>query len=170
MDLKQYIREIPDFPQPGVQFKDVTTLLQDGKALAEAVSGLARWARAKGAEVIAGPEARGFLFGTPVACDLGIGFVPVRKPGKLPAETVEIKYELEYGFDRLQIHKDGLSPGQRVLIIDDLLATGGTILGTVRLVEELGARVVGIGFLIELTYLKGREKLADYDVFSVIQY
>ena len=170
MDLKPYIRELPDFPQPGVQFKDVTTLLQDGKALKEAVAGLARWAAEKEAEVIVGPEARGFLFGTPVAFDLGIGFVPVRKPGKLPAETVESRYELEYGFDCLQIHKDGLNPGQRVVIIDDLLATGGTIHGTVRLVEELGARVVGIGFLIELTYLQGRERLADYEVFSLVQY
>ncbi len=170
MDLKQYIRELPDFPQPGVQFKDVTTLLQDGKALKEAVAGLARWAQEKQAEAIVGPEARGFLFGTPVAYDLGVGFVPVRKPGKLPAETVESRYELEYGFDSLQIHKDGLSPGQRVVIIDDLLATGGTILATVRLVEELGARVVGIGFLVELTYLQGRERLADYEVFSLVQY
>ncbi|HWJ02635.1 MAG TPA: adenine phosphoribosyltransferase [Verrucomicrobiae bacterium] len=170
MDLKEYIRVIPDFPSPGIRFKDVTTLLQNGPALREAVEKLANFAAQQGAEIVVGPEARGFLFGSPVAFKLGVGFVPIRKPGKLPGETLELKYDLEYGSDSLQIHRDGISPGQRVVIIDDLLATGGTILTTIKLVEELGAKVVGIGFLIELTYLTGREKLSGYEVVSLVQY
>ncbi|HZW83940.1 MAG TPA: adenine phosphoribosyltransferase [Candidatus Deferrimicrobium sp.] len=170
MELKDYIRVIPDFPQQGIRFKDITTLLQNGEALRTAVKQLADWSKQQGAQVIVGPEARGFLFGTPVAYELGVGFVPIRKPGKLPGEVVECKYELEYGSDCLQIHKDSLTPGQKVVILDDLLATGGTINTTIELVERLGAQVVGLGFLIELTYLNGREKLKGYDVHSLIKY
>ncbi len=170
MELKDYIRVIPDFPQAGISFKDVTTLLKEGPALKTAVRELSAWCRQQGAQVIVGPEARGFLFGTPVAYELGIGFVPVRKPGKLPGEVVECRYELEYGSDCLQIHRDSLTPAQKVVILDDLLATGGTIHTTIGLVEKLGAQVVGVGFLIELTYLNGREKLKDYDVYSLIKY
>lgn len=170
MELKEYIRVIPDFPQAGISFKDVTTLLKEGPALKTAVRELSSWCRQQGAQVIVGPEARGFLFGTPVAYELGIGFVPVRKPGKLPGEVVECSYELEYGSDCLQIHRDSLTTAQKVVILDDLLATGGTIHTTIELVEKLGAQVVGVGFLIELTYLNGREKLKDYDVYSLIKY
>lgn len=170
MNLKEYIRVIPDFPKPGISFKDITTLLKNGPALREAVQSLAAWAKRLEAEVVVGPEARGFLLGAPVAYELGLGFLPVRKPGKLPAETVEASYDLEYGTDRLQIHRDAISSGQKLVIIDDLLATGGTTYTTIKLVESLGAKVVGVGFLIELTVLSGREKLAGYDVCSLIEY
>jgi len=170
MDLKSYIRNIPDYPKPGVQFKDITTLLLDGKALRESVERLANWAKDKEAQIVVSPEARGFIFGTAVAYELGIGFVPVRKPGKLPGETKQMDYQLEYGLDSLQIHLDGLQEGQKVILIDDLLATGGTMNSTAKLVESLGAQVVGVGFLIELTFLNGRDKLRDYEVFSVMQY
>lgn len=170
MDLKSYIRNIPDYPKPGIQFKDITTLLFDGKALKESVERLSSWAIDKGAHIIVSPEARGFIFGTAVAYELGIGFVPVRKPGKLPGETRQMDYELEYGTDSLQIHLDGLKEGQKVILIDDLLATGGTMYHTAKLVESLGAQVLGIGFLIELTDLNGRDKLNEYEIFSIVQY
>ena len=170
MNLKEYIRVIPDFPSPGIRFKDITTLLSDGKAFRNTIERLAEWTKQCGAEVIVGPEARGFLFGTPVAYELGIGFVPVRKPGKLPCTTIEISYDLEYGSNQLQLHQDSILPGQKVVIVDDLLATGGTVYSAVKLVEQLGAEVVGVGFLIELTYLSGREKLHGYNVFSLVQY
>lgn len=170
MNFKDYVASIPDFPIEGILFRDVTPLMQDGEAFHEAISMLADYAKDKGAEVIVGPEARGFLFGTPVADRIKAGFVPVRKPGKLPRETVSYKYELEYGFNELFIHKDAIAPGQKVLIIDDLLATGGTTEAAIKLVEGLGGIVVGCAYLIELEALKGRELLNGYDVFTLMKY
>jgi len=170
MDFKQYIRVIPDFPQPGIRFKDITTLLKDGAAFRAAIRALVDAVRDRQIEVVAGPEARGFVIGAPLALELGVGFVPIRKSGKLPAETVEASYNLEYGTDKLAIHKDAVRPGQRVLVADDLLATGGTIETCVRLLKQLGAEVVGAAFLIELGYLNGREKLKDVSVFSLVRY
>jgi len=170
LDLSSYIRVIEDFPKPGISFKDITTLLKDGQAYKVAIDALVDKVRELKADVIVGPEARGFLLGAPVAYALGIGFVPVRKPGKLPGETVSETYELEYGTDTLEVHADAILPGQRVAIVDDLLATGGTTSATVRLIEKTGAKVVGISFLIELSFLEGRKKLENYDVFSLIKY
>ncbi|MDI3257488.1 MAG: adenine phosphoribosyltransferase [Kyrpidia sp.] len=170
MDFKSLIRVIPDFPQPGVSFKDITPLLKDGRAYRAAIDTLASMVRPLGSEVVVGPEARGFVIGGPLAYALGVGFVPVRKAGKLPAETVSVSYELEYGSDRLDIHRDALRPGQRVLVADDLLATGGTLRSTICLAERLGAVVTGCAFLIELTELEGRAKLAGYNVLSLVQY
>lgn len=170
MDFKAKIRVIEDFPKPGISFKDITTLLKDGKAYREAVDELVGQIRPWNPELILGPEARGFLLGTPVAYALGVGFVPVRKPGKLPGKTVSETYELEYGKDTLEVHADALHPGQRIVLVDDLLATGGTMLATARLVEKTGAEVVGMGFLIELTDLGGRDKLGNYPIFSLVQY
>ena len=170
MNLKDKIRVIPDYPQPGIRFKDISTLLQDGDAFHYAVQTLADQYRDKGIELVIGPEARGFLIGASVAYALGAGFIPVRKPGKLPGETIRYEYSLEYGEDALEIHKDAIRPGQKVLVIDDLLATGGTILATIGLAEKLGGIVAGVGFLIELTYLEGRKKLEKYSVTSLIQY
>ncbi|MDI3328787.1 MAG: adenine phosphoribosyltransferase [Alicyclobacillaceae bacterium] len=170
MDFKSMIRVIPDFPQPGVSFKDITPLLKDGAAYRAAIDELAERLRPLGPEAVVGPEARGFVIGAPLAYALGVGFVPVRKAGKLPAETVSVEYELEYGYDRLEIHRDALRKGQRVVVADDLLATGGTIRSTIRLVEQLGAHVAASAFLIELTYLEGRAKLAGYHVLSLVQY
>lgn len=170
MDLKKYIATINDFPKEGIIFRDITPLMADGDAFAEATRLFEQFARQVDADVIVGPESRGFIFGCPVAYAMNIGFVPVRKPGKLPRETVSYKYDLEYGSNELHIHKDGVKPGQRVFIIDDLLATGGTIEASVALVEELGGVVVGCGFLIELEDLKGREKLKDYNVFTIMKY
>ncbi|EGK14568.1 adenine phosphoribosyltransferase [Desmospora sp. 8437] len=170
MDFKEKIRVIEDFPQPGVRFKDITTLLKDGKAFRAAIDTMADSLRDRKVDLVVGPEARGFVVGTPLAYALGVGFIPVRKSGKLPAETVEADYSLEYGKDQLAIHKDAIEPGQRVLIVDDLLATGGTVQATLNLVHRLQADVVGAAFVIELTYLKGREKLSDVDIFSLIQY
>ncbi len=170
MDLKSKIREIPDFPKEGIDFKDITTLLQDGPAFKEAIKQMAEFCKDKNIDVVVGPEARGFLIGAPLAYELGAGFVPVRKSGKLPGEVVEASYELEYGNDTLQIHRDAILPGQRVLVADDLLATGGTVKSTVDLVKELGGDVVGVAFLIELTFLDGRDKLKGSDIFSLITY
>ncbi|GAB7386507.1 adenine phosphoribosyltransferase [Bacillaceae bacterium] len=170
MDFKEKIRVIPDFPQKGIRFKDITTLLQDGAAYKAAIDALVSVFKDKQIDIVAGPEARGFVIGAPIAYALGVGFVPVRKPGKLPYETVEASYSLEYGKDALAMHKDAIKPGQRVLIADDLLATGGTISTTIELVKQLGGEVVGAAFLIELTYLNGREKLRGFDVFSLVQY
>ncbi|MCF6092764.1 adenine phosphoribosyltransferase [Microaerobacter geothermalis] len=170
MDFKEKIRVIPDFPQPGIRFKDITTLLKDGKAYRQAIDAIAQYAKDKDAQIIVGPEARGFVIGAPLSYALGVGFVPIRKKGKLPGETLEVSYSLEYGRDVLAIHKDAIQPGQRVLIADDLLATGGTISSAISLVEELGAQIVGCAFLIELTYLNGREKLKNQDVFSLVKY
>jgi adenine phosphoribosyltransferase len=170
MDFKPYIRVIPDFPQPGIRFKDITTLLKDGAAYKAAIDELAQFAREMQADVIAGPEARGFVVGAPLAYTLGLGFVPIRKSGKLPYESIKADYSLEYGKDALAVHVDAIQPGQRVLIADDLLATGGTITTTINLVEQLGGKVVGAAFFIELTYLDGRQKLGDIPVKSLVQY
>ena len=170
MDLKSKIRVIEDFPKKGISFKDITTLLKDGEAYKYLVRELSDQLKNLNVDVIVGPEARGFLIGTPVAYDLGVGFVPIRKPGKLPAETISYEYELEYGTDLLQIHKDAIKPGQRVAILDDLLATGGTVLATAKLIEQLGGQVVSINFLIELNFLQGRDVLQDYEVHSLVQY
>lgn len=170
MNYKNYIRIIPDFPKKGIIFKDITPLIKDGATFKKAVKEMAAQFTDQGIELIAGPEARGFLIGMPLAYEFGLGFVPVRKKGKLPAETIQEKYQLEYGDDILEMHRDAVSPGQKVLIVDDLLATGGTALTTARLVEKLGGTVAGICFMVELTDLKGREVLKDYNVFSLIKY
>lgn len=170
MDFKPYIRVIPDFPQPGIRFKDITTLLKDGKAYKAAIDELAAFAKQLDAEVVAGPEARGFVVGAPLATSLELGFIPVRKEGKLPYETIKAEYSLEYGKDALAVHADAIHKGQRVLIADDLLATGGTITTTIKLIEQLGGVVVGAAFFIELSYLDGRQKLGDIPVKSLVQY
>lgn len=170
MDLKKYIADIPDFPTPGILFRDVTPLMQDKEAYRESIKVLTEFAKEKNVDVVVGPEARGFLFGCPVAIALDAGFVPVRKPGKLPRETVSVAYDLEYGSNEIFMHNDSIKKGQRVLIVDDLLATGGTVEAAVKLVEEMGGEVVGLAFLIELSALKGRDKLKGYDVFSAIKY
>lgn len=170
MDLKDYIANVPDFPQKGIQFKDITPLIGDGEAFRYTTDCFVAYAKEKKADLIVGPDARGFIFGTPVANFLKIGFVPVRKPGKLPRETIEESYELEYGSNTLCLHKDDIKPGQNVLIVDDLLATGGTIQATIRLIEKAGAKVVGIAFLIELSFLNGREKFKDYPIYTLITY
>lgn len=167
---KELIRDIHDFPRPGVIFKDITPVLLNPKAFAEVVQGMTEFAREKKAEIIVGIESRGFLFGAPVALQLGIGFVPVRKIGKLPHETVQCEYALEYGTSTVEMHKDGIKPGQRVVIVDDLLATGGTAAAAVKLIEQLGGKVVGLTFLVELTFLHGREQLKGYDVKTFVTY
>lgn len=169
-DFKAAIREIPDFPKEGILFYDITTLLKDPEAYNELITAMADSLRDLNVDVIVGPEARGFVVGAPVAYALNAGFVLARKPGKLPAETMSISYGLEYGSDVLEIHKDAIKPGMRVAIADDLLATGGTALATAKLIEEMGAEVVGLRFAIELTDLGGRERLADYDIQSFIKY
>ncbi|HZJ76818.1 MAG TPA: adenine phosphoribosyltransferase [Oscillospiraceae bacterium] len=170
MDLKSKVREIKDFPKKGVSFKDITTLLKEGEILRYLIKGLSDQLKDLNIDIIAAPEARGFLIGTPVACNLGVGFIPIRKPGKLPAETISREYELEYGTDLLEIHKDAIEPGQRVALLDDLLATGGTILAAAKLIEKLGGEVVTINFIMELSYLNGKDVLKDYNVNSLIQY
>lgn len=170
MNLYDYIKDIPDFPTEGILFRDVTPLMQDKDAYKEAVRLLSEFAKDKNVDVVAGPEARGFLFGCPVAIQLDTGFVPVRKPGKLPRQTVSVKYDLEYGSNEIHMHEDSILPGQRVLIVDDLLATGGTVEATVKLIEKMGGIVVGCAFLVELEALKGRELLKGYDVYSVLKY
>ncbi len=170
MDLKNYIASVQDFPKEGVLFRDITPLMQDGEAFHAATKHFVDFAKELDVDIIAGPESRGFIFGCPVAYELNIGFVPVRKPGKLPRETVSYKYELEYGHNELHMHADSIKKGQRVLIIDDLLATGGTVDATIHLIEKMGGIVVGCAFLIELEELKGRELLKDYRVLSVLKY
>ncbi len=169
-DLKRLIREVPDFPKPGILFYDITTLLQDPEGFAALTEQLVSHCGAFRPDTVVGIEARGFIFGPLLAARLGTGFVPVRKPGKLPAETDEITYDLEYGQDTLQIHRDAIRPGQRVLVVDDLLATGGTAAATCRLVENCGGKVAGLVFVVELTFLEGRKKLADYDIVSLVEY
>ena len=169
-DLKSLIREVPDFPKPGINFYDITTLLKDPQGLQQAIGALAEQFRPLECDVVLGVEARGFIFAPAVAYALGKGFVPVRKIKKLPAKTVRIEYELEYGTDALEIHADAIEPGQKVLILDDVLATGGTAAAVARLVEKLGGTVCGMGFLIELDFLKGREKLGGRDVFGLLHY
>lgn len=170
MDLKDKIRIVENFPKDGISFKDITTLIGDGEALRESIDQIVEHLKDKKIDVILGPEARGFIFGVPAAYALGVGFVPVRKKGKLPAETVSVSYSLEYGEDILQIHKDSIKKGQRVAIVDDLLATGGTIEAVAKLVEQVGGEVVTMDFAIELTDLNGREKLKGYEVMSLVQY
>lgn len=170
MNLKDYIADIEDFPIEGILFRDITPLMADGDAFREVTKQMIAFADEVKADVIVGPESRGFIFGCPVAYAKNIGFVPVRKPNKLPRETVSYTYDLEYGTNELNIHKDAITPGQRVLIVDDLLATGGTIEATINLVKELQGEVVGCCFLIELTDLKGREKIKDIPIFTAISY
>ena len=170
MKLEERIRGVPDFPRQGIVFKDITPLLQDAEAFKHVIDTFTRTYRDRGIDLVVAAEARGFIFGAPLAYNLGIGFVPVRKPAKLPAECISAEYALEYGVDSLHMHKDAIAPGQRVLIIDDLLATGGTVAAKVELVEKLRGEVAGIAFLIELTFLNGRERLKGYEVTSLIQY
>lgn len=170
MNLKEKIRIIDGFPKPGISFKDISTVIADGEALRYSIDEIVKHLQDKNIDLIVGPEARGFIYGVPVAYAMGIGFVPVRKPGKLPGETFSVKYDLEYGTDELQIHKDAIKKGQRVAIVDDLLATGGTIGAVAKLVEIAGGEVVTLDFAIELTELKGREKLGDYEVMSLVKY
>jgi adenine phosphoribosyltransferase len=170
MDLKDKIRIIEGFPKEGISFKDVTTLIGDGEALRNSVDKLIEFLKDKNIDVVVGPEARGFIFGVPVAYGLGVGFVPIRKKGKLPYDTIKVEYELEYGSDSLEIHKDAIKPGQRVAIVDDLLATGGTISSVAKLVEMVGGEVAAMEFVIELTELKGRDKLKNYEVMSLVEY
>jgi adenine phosphoribosyltransferase len=169
-DLRSLIREIPDFPRPDIGFKDITPLLADSRALAAAVRGLAEYARPLGVDCVVAAEARGFLLGPALALELGAGFVLARKPGKLPYETVSAEYELEYGAGQLELHTDAVAAGRRVLVHDDLLATGGTAAALCELVEQLGGEVVGCGFLIELAFLEGRERLAPHDVHALLTY
>ena len=170
MDLKKIIAEVPDFPKAGISFKDITPILQDVQAFNYVTTQLAEWGKSREVDVVVGPEARGFLFGVPVALALNKGFVPVRKPGKLPRESLSAHYELEYGNNTLQMHKDAIKPGDRVLIVDDLLATGGTIAATIDMIESLGGIVVGCAFVIELDGLPGRKRLAGYDIKNLVTY
>ena len=170
MDLKTLIREVPDFPKPGILFYDITTLLKDPRGLGAVIDGLKQHYQNTPVDLVLGIEARGFIFAPALAYALNAGFVPVRKPKKLPAEVVSVSYELEYGTDTLEMHKDAVANGSRVLIVDDLLATGGTAAAAARMVREAGGTVAGIGFVVELTFLNGRRKLAGYDVFSLVEY
>lgn len=169
-DIEALIRNVPDFPLPGIQFKDITTLLRDGPAFREVVERMAEPWRDTEIDIVAGVESRGFIFAAPVAYLLGAGLVPIRKPGKLPAETIEVSYALEYGTNTLQVHRDALAPGARVLLVDDLLATGGTIAAAAKLVEQLGAIVAGYAFAIELGFLNGRELLGETRVSALVTY
>lgn len=170
MDLASTIRSVPDFPIEGILFYDITTMLKDPAALKESIDQLTNHYKGGDIDLVVGMEARGFIFGVPIAYQLGVGYVPIRKPGKLPAETLTESYELEYGSNSIEIHVDAIESGQKVLVIDDLLATGGTAKATCNLVEKLGGQIVGVGFVIELTFLNGREKLKDYEVFSLLKY
>ena len=169
-DLKGFIREVPDFPKPGILFYDITTLLKDPLALRMTVDRFVWQFASKQVDKVIGMESRGFMFGPMVAYNLNAGFVPVRKPGKLPAKAISETYDLEYGQDTLQMHEDAIEPGDRVLIVDDLIATGGTAAASAKLVEQRGGKVVGLGFVIELTFLSGRMKLDGYEVLSLIRY
>lgn len=170
MDLNSLIRDIPDFPRPGIIFKDVTPLLQDPQAFRETIDAFIKQLKPYDFDVIVAPEARGFILAAPLAYALGKGFAPARKPGKLPGRKRRVTYQLEYGTDALELHEDAIKPGQKVLVLDDLLATGGTILSTIKLVEEEGGVVTATAFLIELEFLKGREALQHYPVVSLIKY
>lgn len=170
MDLKDKIRVIEGFPKEGISFKDITTLLDDKEAFKYTIDKLVDLLKGKNIDIVVGPEARGFIFGTPLAYAIGAGFVPVRKKGKLPADTISVEYDLEYGADVLEIHKDAIKSGQKVVIVDDLLATGGTIETVTKLVEAVGGEVVAIQFVIELTDLNGRDKLSKYEVESLVKY
>ena len=169
-DLRQLIRSVPDFPKPGIVFRDITPLLANPTGLDQAVGRLAAPYRDRNVDLVAAIESRGFIFGAAVARQLGAGFVPIRKPGKLPAATTKASYQLEYGSDTIEIHTDAISPGQRVLLLDDLLATGGTMAAACQLVQGLGGEIVAIAFLIELAFLNGREKLVGHEILSLITY
>lgn len=168
--MKQLIRDVPDFPTPGVLFRDITPVLRDPKAFKEVIDSMVECVASMKPDVIVGIESRGFVLGTPIALELGLGFVPVRKAGKLPAETIRAEYALEYGTNAVEIHRDAIQPGMRVAIVDDLLATGGTAKAAIQLVEELGGKVVGLSFLIELEFLHGREPLEGYEVSALVRY
>src|SRR5499433_3603932 len=168
--LKKLIREVPDFPKKGILFYDITTLLKDKLGFATLIDALSEYYLPKQVDLVLGMEARGFIFGPALAYRLNAGFVPVRKPGKLPAETTKVSYDLEYGSNTLEIHKDAIQKGQRVIIVDDLLATGGTAEATAKLAKSLGAEIAGLGFVVELDFLNGRDKLKPYDVFSLLRY
>lgn len=170
MNYQKYIKNVPDFPIEGIQFKDITPLIGDGEAFHAAITELADFAKSMKANKVIGPDARGFIIGAPVATQLSVGFVPVRKPGKLPREVLSYDYELEYGHNTLCMHKDAVSKGDRVVIMDDLLATGGTVQATIKLVETAGGEVVGLGFMIELKDLNGRDKIKDYPIKVLMQY
>lgn len=170
MDFKKYIADVPNFPEEGIIFRDISPLMQDGEAYRAAIDKIVEFAKSKNVDKVVGPEARGFMVGCPVAVGLGSGFAMARKKGKLPRETVEVAYGLEYGNAVLQLHKDAVKPGEKVLICDDLLATGGTTKATVELIEKLGGEVVGLAFLIELLDLKGRDKIKGYDIFTLMEY
>jgi len=170
VELSKKIRDVVDFPRPGIVFKDITTLLKDPAAFRFAIDGMCEHYKNASIDVVVGVESRGFIVGSVLAYLLGTGFVPVRKVGKLPAETIQAEYNLEYGTAAVEMHKDAVSRGQRALVVDDLLATGGTAAATLKLVEQLGGTVVGIAFLVELTFLNGREPLRGHEVFSLIQY
>ena len=168
--LRAQIREIPDFPKPGILFYDITTLIKQAAPFKEAIDLMITPFADARVDVVVGMESRGFIFSAPMAYRLDAGFVPVRKLGKLPAETISVEYALEYGTNTLEVHKDAIQPGQRVLIVDDLLATGGTVLGTIDLLSQLKAEIVGLSFLVELLFLKGRDRLSEYDIHSIVQY
>ena len=170
MNLKEKIRVIPNFPKPGISFKDITTLLKDGEALRESIKRMADYFKDSGIDMIVGVESRGFILGAPLACEMGLGFTLIRKPKKLPGEVLSVEYDLEYGTDSLEIHADAFPEGTRVLVVDDLLATGGTIDAAIELINKLGGEVAGLAFLIELSYLGGREKLQGYDILSLVEY
>jgi adenine phosphoribosyltransferase len=169
-DLRGKIREVPDFPKPGILFYDITTLLKDADAFRDVVDRMADQVKDAGIELVVGMESRGFIFSAPLAYKMGAGFVPVRKLGKLPAETIEVEYALENGTATLEIHKDAIQPGQRVLIVDDLLATGGTVIGTIELVRRLGGEIAGLSFMVELSALHGRDKLGEFTVNALLTY
>lgn len=166
----QLIRDVPDFPKPGILFKDITTLIKDGPAFRQIIEGLRQRYQDTPIERVVGVESRGFIFACPLAYELGAGFVPVRKPGRLPADVIRTEYELEYGSNVLEMHRDAIEPGQRVLIVDDVLATGGSAAATVKLVEELGGQVIGIAVVIELGFLSGRARLAQYDLHALMTF
>lgn len=170
IDYRSSIRDIPDFPKPGILFRDITPMLAHGEVYRDAIATLLESVKAWGAELVVGPEARGYVVGAPLAFGLGLGFVPVRKKGKLPFETVSVTYDLEYGQDILEIHRDAIRPGQKVVVADDLLATGGTMAATIELVEKLGGQVVGAAFFIELLALRGRDKLSGIPIHTLVQY
>lgn len=170
MNLKKYIADVPDFPVEGILFRDITPLLADGEAFKEAINKLSDFAKSVNADVICGPESRGFIFGCPVAADMNIGFIPIRKPNKLPREQVTASYDLEYGSNVLCMHKDAIKPGQRVVIVDDLLATGGTMKAAIQLIESLGGIVAGVAFVIELEDLQGKKNFEGYNLFTILKY
>ena len=169
-DLRAKIREVPDFPKPGILFYDITTLLKEPDDFREVIDRMTEQVKDSAVDLVVGMESRGFIFSAPMAYQLHAGFVPVRKLGKLPAETIEVEYDLEYGTATLEIHKDAIQPGQRVLIVDDLLATGGTVQGTIELVQRLGGEIAGLSFMVELTGLHGREQLGDFQIHTLLTY